>query len=250
MATNQVRRVVFNRVAENLYRLETSGGYYALLKRGDKQFRRSLRTGDRKLAERRLAELRAQVGNLSVSEDARLSFPEIAERWMQATAHTLKESTITRRRTCIKNLTPFFASITIRNVQPQHCERWLTERAAKIAPQTMAHELNTMRAVFEYAVERGLMLQNPARGIKRKRVVLNPLTIPTREQFKQLIGHHPPVRRPRRQPAEGRPWRRPGGAAGLFRVPDTRSCFPPMVRRGLREEHSDDHRRRAGHKEP
>ena len=36
------RKLVFHRVTENLYRLETSGGYYALIKRGDKQFRRSL----------------------------------------------------------------------------------------------------------------------------------------------------------------------------------------------------------------
>jgi hypothetical protein len=41
------RKLVFHRVAENLYRLEQSGGYYALLKRGDKQFRRSLKTKDR-----------------------------------------------------------------------------------------------------------------------------------------------------------------------------------------------------------
>jgi hypothetical protein len=37
------RKLVFHRVAENLYRLETNGGYYALIKRGDKQFRRSLK---------------------------------------------------------------------------------------------------------------------------------------------------------------------------------------------------------------
>jgi hypothetical protein len=37
--TAAARKVVFHRVAENLYRLETSGGYYALVKRGDKQFR-------------------------------------------------------------------------------------------------------------------------------------------------------------------------------------------------------------------
>ena len=55
------RKVVFHRVAENLYRLENTGGYYALLKRGDKQFRRSLKTKDRKLADRRLAEMRGQV---------------------------------------------------------------------------------------------------------------------------------------------------------------------------------------------
>jgi hypothetical protein len=47
--TKVARKVVMHWVAENLYRLESSGGYYALLKRGDKQFRRSLRTKDQKL---------------------------------------------------------------------------------------------------------------------------------------------------------------------------------------------------------
>src|ERR1039458_4029020 len=100
------RKVVFHRVAENLYRLETSGGYYALVKRGNKQFRRSLKTKDRKLADRRLSEFQAQVGNLTISDDARLSFEAIAKRWMETTKHTLKASSITRRETCIKNLSP------------------------------------------------------------------------------------------------------------------------------------------------
>jgi hypothetical protein len=34
---------VFHKVAENLYRLESSGGYYAVVKKGGKQFRRSLK---------------------------------------------------------------------------------------------------------------------------------------------------------------------------------------------------------------
>ena len=38
------RNMVFHRVTENLYRLETGGGYYALVRRGNKQFRRSLNT--------------------------------------------------------------------------------------------------------------------------------------------------------------------------------------------------------------
>jgi len=35
---------IFHKVAENLYRLESSGGYYALIKKSGKQFRRSLKT--------------------------------------------------------------------------------------------------------------------------------------------------------------------------------------------------------------
>lgn len=183
-----VRKVVFHRVAENLYRLESSGGYYALLKRSDKQFRRSLKTKDRKLADRRLAEMRGQVMHLRITDDARLLFKDVAERWIATTAHALKESTITRRRTCIANVAPYFAAMAIRSIQPHHCERWLMERGAKLAPQTMAHELNAMRAVFDYAVKLGLMLSNPAKDIKRRKVIQQPIVIPTKEQFKKLVA--------------------------------------------------------------
>lgn len=182
------RKVVFHRVAENLYRLENTGGYYALLKRGDKQFRRSLKTKDRKLADRRLTEMRGQVSNLKITDDARLSFVDVAERWITTTAHALKEATVTRRRTCIANVAPYFASVSIRNIQPHHCERWVVERGGKLAPQTMAHELNAMRNVFDYAVQLGLMLTNPAKDIKRRKVVQQPMVIPTREQFKNLVA--------------------------------------------------------------
>jgi integrase len=182
------RKLVFHRVAENLYRLEASGGYYALLKRADKQFRRSLKTKDRKLAERRLSELRAQVGKLTTGGEARLSFKEVAQRWKEATGHTVKASTAKRWDSCIKNLSPFFAGVPIRNIQARHCERWLTERASKIAPRTMAKELHVMRPIFAYAVRSGLMLANPAADIRRHKVVEKPITVPSREQFRCLLA--------------------------------------------------------------
>ena len=67
-----VEQPVFHKVAENLYRLESSGEYYALIKKGGKQFRRSLKTKDRKLADRRLKEFKEQIGGLSLSDDAKL----------------------------------------------------------------------------------------------------------------------------------------------------------------------------------
>jgi len=185
--TKETRKLVFHRVAENLYRLEMSGGYYALVKRGGKQFRRSLKTKDRKLAERRLAEFQDQVGNLTISEDARLSFDDLAKRWIETTRHTLKASSVIRREKCVKGIAPFFRGMTIRNVQPQHCERWVKERGTGLAPQSFAHELNTMRGIFDYSVRLGLMLSNPAKDIKRKRIMQAKITIPTREQFKNLV---------------------------------------------------------------
>ena len=58
--TNQAEPA-FRLVAENLYKHASSGNYYGLLKRGGKQFRRSLKTKERKLAERKLAKLRKSV---------------------------------------------------------------------------------------------------------------------------------------------------------------------------------------------
>ncbi len=178
---------VFNKVGENLYRLQSTGTYYGLLKRASKQFRRSLKTTDRKLAERRLAELRQQVGNLSLSEDSKANFADIARRWLDATRHALKESTVRRRETCVKNLTPFFKGVTVRNATTRQCERWVAERGRDIAPQTFAHELNTLNAVFNYAMQQGLVLSNPARGIKRRKIIQSRITVPTREQFQTLI---------------------------------------------------------------
>ena len=176
---------VFNKVGENLYRLQSTGTYYGLLKRASKQFRRSLKTTDRKLAEWRLAEVREQIGNLSLSEDSSATFDDVARRWLDATRHALKESTVRRRETCVKNLTPFFKGVTIRNATARQCERWVAERGRDIAPQTFAHELNTLNAVFNYAMQQGLFLSNPARGIKRRRIVQTQITVPTREQFKR-----------------------------------------------------------------
>jgi hypothetical protein len=57
--------LAFKNVGENLYRHAPSGNYYALLRRGGKQFRRSLKTDDRALANRRLSDLRKKIANLT-----------------------------------------------------------------------------------------------------------------------------------------------------------------------------------------
>jgi integrase len=179
---------VFHKVAENLYRLESSGGYYALIKKSGKQFRRSLKTKDRKLADRRLKELKGQIGCLTLTDDAKLGFEAVANRWLESIKHTLAEGTITQREIRIKNLSPFFKGIPLRNITPAQCESWAIKRGAKLASQTFVHELETMRNVFSYALKHGLILTSPATTIRRPKVSNSKVVIPTREQFTQLVA--------------------------------------------------------------
>src|ERR1051325_7128548 len=111
-------------VAENLYRSDSSGIYYSLFKRGGKQFRKSLKTDDRKLADKRLAEVRAKVDNLVSTGDAKLTFRQVAEKYAgplgpekdgdtewklkPGTQTHLKPRSLLRLKTCLKNLAPFF----------------------------------------------------------------------------------------------------------------------------------------------
>src|SRR6478609_4130869 len=93
---------------ENLRRRESTGVYYAFLKRKGNQFRRSLKTDARALAKLRLAEKLKDFDGL-LSHDARSpTFKTVSERWLENSSHTIKESTSKRRKTCLKALTTFF----------------------------------------------------------------------------------------------------------------------------------------------
>lgn len=180
---------VFHKVAENLYRLESSNGYYALVKKAGKQFRRSLKTKDRKLAERRLKELKAQIGVLTVAkDDAKLTFKEVADSWNDATKHLIAESSQTRRKTCITNLADYFQTLSIRNITARGCEQWAAKRSAEVAAQTFAHELGVLKAVFKYAAKHGFILSNPAAEIKRKKISNRKIQTPSRDQFQQIVA--------------------------------------------------------------
>ena len=92
---------VFHKVGENLYRHVPSGNYYALLKRGGKQFRRSLKTSDRALAQRRLSALRDQVNSLTLTAEKNATFDDVAKAWLETQTHALKPSSLTRREVYI-----------------------------------------------------------------------------------------------------------------------------------------------------
>ena len=75
------RPYTFKRVSENLYKVIETGGYYALVKRGGKQIRRSLKTTDKALAKRRLSELKEKASKLRAGkEHTSITFEKYSEK--------------------------------------------------------------------------------------------------------------------------------------------------------------------------
>ncbi|MBC2596201.1 hypothetical protein H5P28_18185 [Ruficoccus amylovorans] len=176
------------KVGECLYRHETSGTYYALVKSNGKQIRRSLKTNDFALAKRRLREFREKIGRLDLSDGkSKILFPELAEKWRATLAPHLKPSSTLRRDSSIVQLNRFFGQQLARTVTRAMCEDWAQARSPQIAASTFNNERDTLIAIFEYARREGIILDNPAEVLPRRKQPKPAILIPTREQYESLL---------------------------------------------------------------
>jgi integrase len=179
----------YSKVAECLYRCDASGIYYALLKKSGKQIRRSLKTSDRKLAERNLAEFKEKVSRLDLTQGKnRITFGELATLCMNTWRSRLKPRSADSRENSINQLRPFFGAMPIRGITRLQCEQWAERRSPQVAASTFNCDLESLRAILDYAQREGLIMDNPAKVIVRRRMGKVAIVIPTREQFTALIA--------------------------------------------------------------
>jgi integrase len=186
--TDPAKTPSFAKVAECLYRNVSSGTYYALVKRSGKQIKKSLRTQDRKLAERRLKEFREKVGLLKTDRSERkLAFETYAKRWFDLNCGHLKPASASRVQRCIRELGQTFGRMAIADISTRDCENWAARRGKGIAASTFNKDSEVLKAVLEFAVTSGVILSNPAKRIRRRKVVNKEILIPSQSEFQQIL---------------------------------------------------------------
>lgn len=182
------RSSYLKKVGPNLYRAP-KGTYYLLVKRGGKQFRRSLRTSDLALAKRRLREFQERVTKLSVEGDNRnLRFEDLANQWLASRKAELKPSSFNRREVALKGLLPYLGNHPLRSIGQKHFDAWKAGRGAKISARSWNIEVETLKQIFAYAKEDlKILVDNPADTLKRRKVKQAGIVIPSKEQFRALV---------------------------------------------------------------
>ena len=176
------------KVGECLYR-NRHGVYFAWFSVRGKQLKRSLRTSDKELARRRLAELRKVAARLHGLEDRNLRFEEVVRAWLESIEGGLKPSTYSRRVVCINQLMAFFKTIPIRSITSADIEKWKLRRGASIAARTFNKELETLNHVIRYARDvKGILLDNPAEKVRNRKTATATVEIPSKEQFGRLLA--------------------------------------------------------------
>ena len=67
------------------------------------------------------------------------------------------------------------------------CDEWVIKRGNKISASSFNNERDTLIQILDYAKRDGLILNNPAREIARRRMGKPKIVIPHKEQFKLLV---------------------------------------------------------------
>jgi hypothetical protein len=144
------------KIGECPYRNATSDTYYALVKHLGRQIRRSLKTKDKTLAQRRLADFRKSVSKLKGDAGKCLmSFAELGRTWIEGTGTRLKASSLRRKEGCLKNLGTYFGTVRINGIPRDICEKWDHERGGQVSESSFNKEADVLKRVLVYATEHG-----------------------------------------------------------------------------------------------
>jgi integrase len=153
-----------------------------------KSHKGSLKTHDRKLAERKLAEFIQKIENKE-QEKPDVVFQDFADRWLETIKPDLKASSYERRLSSVNQLKPIFKDRKLREITHEHLQDWKITRST-VSSRTFNLDRETLAIIFQYAVKSGIMRKNPIDKDtlpkrKEKKAIVTP---PTREQFAEFLA--------------------------------------------------------------
>jgi integrase len=180
----------------NLVRYKSSGIYFARFRVRGKLIRRSLKTTQISVAKLRLADLekqeRQRAEHQTAVADGTMTFADALETYKQRLAGdgSLKPRSKDYRLERIAALIKSWRGLEttdIRKISKSDCLAWAAQFGQKAAPSNFNNTVGTLRLILDIGVEAGARYDNPARFIKRVRVLPKKLQLPSEDQFLALV---------------------------------------------------------------
>lgn len=171
-----------------LYRHE-NGSYYAVKKVRGQIKTSALRTVDRKLAERKLKDWINSIEK----RGGEIALKPLCELFLK-TRGGRKHKTVEGYQRAIKWLLDYLGENTLAHeVMPMDISKLFAKSSQDYSGSTHNHLTETVNQIFELALNNNFVSENPVakveRGLRRKKVIRKPPTIPTQEQFQEIVDH-------------------------------------------------------------
>jgi integrase len=178
---------VFQKVGECLYRYSSNGVYYARIKSGGKEIRRSLETTDPALARRNLRKLRNEQSQIDRSK-SRLTLRELCDTYLKTIQHqkakTIERKTYIVRR--IKEEWPGGAAIQLGKIKPSDVQLWLARY--NFGPVSRNVHLACVKEILNMAVADSVIPYSPATNFKAMKLEKPIRKTPTFGEFRAIVA--------------------------------------------------------------
>jgi site-specific recombinase XerD len=102
----------------------------------------------------------------------------------------IKDSSKHYRRKTVKYLFrswPDLRDAIPAKVTPDDCQEWASEYAEQFSDRLVNNTIDSLRAIFDIAVSRGMVVRNPASTVTKVSVGHKKLELPSSEDFKKLV---------------------------------------------------------------
>jgi len=173
-----------------LYRHTVSGRYYGVKKIKGKKRESSLKTSDRKIAERRLKDWVANLEKID-SEVEKTTLHELVQKFI-----AVNQGKSARTRDIIRGVLqdfekcwPHGLDVEVRNIRPSHLEEWLARQEGRLRNTSYNRYAGVLKQLFELAVRDRIIAESPFKQVKTK--WKKPQTparhIPTVEEFQSIV---------------------------------------------------------------
>jgi integrase len=179
----------FEKVGECLYRYTSNGIYYARVEKEGKEFRRSLKTADRALAKRRLADFQREIGRTLPGAN-RITVAQLCDKYLETQQHLEKSTREDKGRIIrrMKDTWPEGGNQALDKIRSSHVEAWLSAQGSTRSASSLNSFIEVVRGVFALAVRDRLLADSPAAALtyrKRKKPIRK---TPTPTEFAAIVA--------------------------------------------------------------
>ncbi len=180
----------------NLVRYKSSKVYFARIRIKGKLIRRSLKTKLLSVAKMRLADLEREERQRAESQTAvaggKMTFGHalaVYRKRLQGNVSLKPRSKAYReeRIAALLKSWPNLENTDVRKISKADCLNWAADYQAKISPTNFNNTVGSLRLVLDVAVDAGARYDNPARFIKRARIIVKEPDLPSQEDFQKVL---------------------------------------------------------------
>jgi len=179
------KKSAFQKVGPCLYRYK-DGTYYARFESGGKEIRQSLRTTDRKLAARNLAEKKRQQSQIDPAK-SKITLAELCDVYVKTIEHQGEKTVDQKTRVAerIKSHWPGGSVIQVGKIKASDVDMWLARYSFGAASRSF--HIQVIKDVFNLALRDKIIFDSPAAHLKYAKREKPIRRTPTFEQFQAIV---------------------------------------------------------------